>query len=148
MGGLDGVINPIPEDEKLGKAISNLLDIILSMYYLQITGDGKPLEESFDELKREVERYEMRIIMVNGIHKINLKKYVEEKGLGGILRQSINLGMPYSIMQLRDKKYDFIGFVIHERKYLDSLLKEINKKYGLKDKIIGFTVSLNTDLNQ
>ena len=148
MGGLDGIINPIPEDEKLREAIFNLLDKILVMYYFQITDDGKPLEESFEELKRKVKEYEMKIITGDGLYDINLNKYVEERGLGGILRQFSNLGKPYSIIQLRYKDNDFIGFVIYEGKYLDSLLKEINRKYGLEDKIIDFIILLKTESSQ
>ncbi|MFZ8801038.1 MAG: hypothetical protein ACO2ON_02555 [Candidatus Nanopusillus sp.] len=39
MDGLDGIISPIPEDEKLKEAISSLLGKLLTIYYLQTTGD-------------------------------------------------------------------------------------------------------------
>ena len=140
MDGLDGIINPMPKNEKLKEAISSLLAYILSIYYLQTTDASEPLEKSFEKLKKEVENYEMKIITRYEIYEINLKKYVEEKRLEGILKQAINLGRPYNIMQPRDKNYDFIRFVIRERKYLDRLFEEINEKYGLEDKIIGFTI--------
>lgn len=140
MDGLDRIINPIPEDEKLREAISRLLDNVLAMYYLQTTKDGEPLEKSSEELKKEVGKYKMIIIARDREYTINLGKYVEEKGFGGILKQAINLGRPYNITQQRYKNYDFIGFVIYERKYLDRLIKEFNEKYGLEDRIIGFTI--------
>ena len=140
MDGLDRIINPIPEDEKLREAISRLLDNVLAMYYLQTTKDGEPLEKSSEELKKEVGKYKMIIIASDREYTINLGKYVEEKGFGGILKQAINLGRPYNITQQRYKNYDFIGFVIYERKYLDRLIKEFNEKYGLEDRIIGFTI--------
>jgi hypothetical protein len=140
MDSLDRIINPIPEDEKLRKAIYRLLDNVLAAYYLQTTEDGEPLEKSSEKLKKEVRKYEMIIITKNGVYKINLGKYVEEKGLGGILKQAINLGRPYNIMQQRYKDYDFIGFVIYEGDYLRKLIEESNKKYGLEDRIIGFTI--------
>ena len=140
MDGLDRIINPIPEDEKVREAIYYLLDNVLAVYYLQTTKDGEPLEESSEKLKKEVEKYKMIIITGYGEYTINLGKYVEEKGFGGILKQAINLGRPYNIMQQRYKDYDFIGFVIYERKYLNRLIEESNKKYGLEDRIIGFTI--------
>jgi hypothetical protein len=140
MDGLDRIINPIPEDEKVREAIYRLLDNVLALYYLQTTKDGEPLEKSFEDLKKEVERYKMIIITKNGVYKINLGKYVEEKGLGGILKQAINLGRIYDITQQRYKDYDFIGFVIYKGKYLDRLIEESNKKYRLEDRIIGFTI--------
>jgi hypothetical protein len=140
MDSLDRIINPIPEDEKSREAIYHLLDNVLAMYYLQTTKDGEPLEKSFEKLKKEVRRYEMIIITRNGEYTINLGKYVEEKGFGGILKQAINLGRPYNITQQRYKDYDFIEFVLYERKCLDRLIKEFNKKYGLEDRIIGFTI--------
>jgi len=140
MDSLDRIINPIPEDEKVREAIYYLLDNVLAVYYLQTTKDGEPLEESSEKLKKEVEKYKMIIITGYGEYTINLGKYVEEKGFGGILKQAINLGRPYNIMQQRYKDYDFIGFVIYERKYLNRLIEESNKKYGLEDRIIGFTI--------
>ncbi len=141
MGGLDRIIDPIPENEKLKEAISDLSGKVLAIYYLQITGDGEPLEKSFEKLKKEVEKYEMKIITRGGEYMINLGKYVEKKRLEGILKQAINLGRPYNIMQQRYKNYSFIRFVIYEGKYLDRLFKEINKKYGLEDEgIIGFMI--------
>ena len=140
MDGLDRIINPVPEDEKSREAIYHLLDKVLVVYYLQTTKDGKPLEKSFEELKKEVRKYEMIIITGYGEYKINLGKYVEERGLGGILKQAINLGRPYNIMQQRYKDYDFIGFVIYERDDLRRLIEESNKKFGLEDRIIGFTI--------
>jgi len=140
MGGLDRIINPVPKNEKLKEAIFYLLDNLLVEYYLKITGDGEPLEESFEKLKKEVEKYEMKIITRGGEYTINLEKYVEEKRLGGILKQAINLSRPYNIMQQRYKNYGFIRFVIYEEK-LDGLLEEINKKYELEDGgIIGFMI--------
>ncbi len=141
MGGLDRIINPIPKNEKLKEAIFCLLDNLLAEYHLKTTGDGEPLEESFEKLKKEVEKYEMKIITKGGEYTINLKKYVEEKGPEGILKQAINLSRPYNIMQQRYKNYGFIRFVIYEEKYLDRLLEEINKKYELEDEgIIGFMI--------
>jgi glycosyltransferase involved in cell wall biosynthesis len=123
------------------EAMYHLLDNVLAVYYLQTTKDGKPLEKSFEELKKEVEKYKMIIITSRGgEYAIYLGKYVEEKGLGGILKQAINLGRIYDITQQRYKDYDFIGFVIYGGKYLDRLIEESNKKYGLEDRIIGFTI--------
>ncbi|MFZ8855798.1 MAG: hypothetical protein ACO2OX_01190 [Candidatus Nanopusillus sp.] len=95
-------------------------------------------------MKKEVERYDMMIITGGGEYKINLKKYVEEKELGGILKQAINLGRLYNITQPRYENYDFTGFVLHERDYLEGLIKEFNKKYGLEDEIIGLTIVYGT----
>jgi len=140
MDSLDRIINPIPEDEKSREAIYHLLDNVLAVYYLQTTEDGESLEKSSEKLKKEVEKYKMIIITRDGGYTINLGKYVEEKGLGSILKQAINLGRPYNIMQQRYKDYDFIGFVIYERDDLRRLIEESNKKYGLEDRIIGFTI--------
>ena len=140
MDSLDRIINPIPEDEKSREAIYHLLDNVLAVYYLQTTEDGESLEKSSEKLKKEVEKYKMIIITRDGGYTINLGKYVEEKGLGGILKQAINLGRIYDITQRRYKDYDYIGFVIYGGKYLDRLIEESNKKYGLDDIIIGFTI--------
>ncbi|NAZ26190.1 MAG: hypothetical protein GU343_01465 [Nanoarchaeota archaeon] len=140
MDSLDRIINPIPEDEKLRKAIYRLLDNVLAAYYLQTTEDGEPLEKSSEKLKKEVGNYEMIILTGKGVYEINLGKYVEEKGLGGILKQAINLGRIYDITQQRYKDYDFIEFVLYKKDYLRRLIKEFNKKYGLEDGIIGFTI--------
>jgi hypothetical protein len=91
-------------------------------------------------LKKEVEKYKMIIITRDGGYTINLGKYVEEKGFGGILKQAINLGRPYNITQQRYKDYDFVGFVLYKGDYLKRLIREFNKKYGLEDRIIGFTI--------
>ncbi len=141
MGGLDRIIDPIPENEKLKEAISDLSGKVLAIYYLRITGDGEPLEKSFEKLKKEVGKYKMIIITRSGEYTINLKKYVEEKGLGGILKQAINLGRPYNITQQRYKNYDFIGYVLYEKDDLKRLIEKYNKKYGLEDNgIIGFMI--------
>ena len=140
MDGLDGIINPIPKNEKLKEAISDLLGKVLAVYYLQTIGDGEPLEKSFEKLKKEVGKYEMKIITRYGKYMINLEKYVEKKGLGGILNQAINLGKLYNIMQLRYENYYFIEFVIYKEKYLNRLFEEINKKYGLEDRIIDLKI--------
>ena len=140
MSGLDRIINPIPEDEKLKEAIHSLLDKLLALYYLRTTDDGEPLDKSFEKLKKGARGHDMIIITGDREYTINLEKYVEKKGLGGILKQAINLGRPYNIMQPRYKNYDPIGVVLDERDYLKRLIEEYNKKYGLGDKIIGITI--------
>ena len=144
MVGLDGIINPIPKNEKLKEAISDLLGKVLAMYYLRITGDGESLEESFEKLKREVKNYEMRIITDDKIYDVNLEKYVEKNRLGYILRQATNLRRPYNIMQQQSKGYDFMRFVLYEKSDLGRLYEEINEYYGLKDKdkIISISVTI------
>ena len=140
MNNLDKIINPIPKDENLKEAIFFISDGILAGLYLYI-GDGKPLESSFEELKEEVGKYKIIVKTRDGEYTINLKKYVENRGPGYILKLTLKYPGLSNINIEQNGCTNLSEFIKNNEIYLKELIREANKKYGLtENKMVGFII--------
>ena len=157
MNNLDKIINPIPINENLKKAIFYILSGILVGFYLFIN-DKVP----YKELKRKFEykKYEITFITKFGMeYRINPKeyiKYINEKGPEYILQQIINYNKLFRIdikpikyreisnINIQRKEYkNLIEFIKYNKNYIKQLINESNKRYQLKeDEIVGFRIRL------
>ena len=157
MNNLDKIINPIPINENLKKAIFYILNGILVGFYLFIND-----KVSYKELKRKFEykKYEITFITKCGMeYRINSKeyiKYVNEKGPEYILQQIINYNKLFRIdikpikygeisnINIQRKEYkNLIEFIKYNKNYIKQLINESNKRYQLKeDEIVGFRIRL------
>jgi hypothetical protein len=72
---------------------------------------------------------------------INLEKYVEEKGLGYILRLTLKYPGLSNINVEQNGYTNFREFIKNNEIYLKKLIIDANKKYGLiENKIVGFII--------
>jgi len=140
MDNLDKIINPIPKDENLEEAMLYISDGILAGLYLYI-GDGKPLKESFKELKEEVGKYKIIVKTRDGEYTINLKKYVENRRPEDILKLTLKYPWLSNINIEQNGYTNLREFIKNNEIYLKELIREANKKYGLtENKMVGFII--------
>ncbi len=92
-------------------------------------------------MKEKVGKYEIIVKTQDGEYTINLKEYIEEKGLGYILKLTLKY-RGLSNINIEQNGYTNLGeFIKNNEIYLKELIIEANKKYGLtENKIVGFII--------